>query len=220
MPWVRWCPVRRADDAESSLVGGVAAMSLIVGLTGGVASGKSHVLHLFQSLGAPVIEADDVGRAVVAPGQAALAEIAAAFGEHLLQADGSLDRRALRRIVFTDAAALQQLEAITHPHIRARLSQWLLAQTAPYCILSAAILLERGLATLTQRVLVVDAPEHDQMARVMRRDQIDDTLARQMLQRQMSRAERLTAADDVIENPDPPQDLMPQVLALHTRYSR
>ena len=194
-------------------------MTLIVGLTGGVASGKSHVLHLFQSLGVPAIEADDVGRAVVAVGQPALAEIAKAFGSHLLLADGSLDRRALRGVVFGDATALQQLEAITHPHIRHHLRDWLAAQTAPYCLLSAAILLERGLSSLVQRVLVVDAPEADQVRRVMQRDQIDETLARQMLARQMRRAERLAAADDVIENPDPLQDLMPQVQRLHARYS-
>ncbi|MDO9451439.1 MAG: dephospho-CoA kinase [Stagnimonas sp.] len=195
-------------------------MTLVVGLTGGVASGKSHVLHLFQSLGVPAIEADDVGRAVVAPGQPALAEIAATFGAHLLQADGSLDRRAMRTVVFGDAAALQRLEALTHPHIRVALRAWLAAQTAPYCLLSAAILLERKLDSLTRRVLVVDAPEADQISRVMRRDGIDETLARQMLSRQMSRAERLAAAHDVIENPDPLQNLMPQVQALHTRFQQ
>ena len=194
-------------------------MSLVIGLTGGVASGKSHVLGLFQSLGVPTSEADDVGRAVVAVGEPALAEIAEAFGAHLLQADGSLDRRALRSVVFNDADALKRLEAITHPHIRTRLRDWLAAQTAPYCILSAAILIERGLSTLTQRVLVVDAPEADQIARVMRRDQIDRALAEQMLARQASRAERLAAAHDVIDNPDPLRDLRPQVLALHARYS-
>lgn len=194
-------------------------MSLVLGLTGGIASGKTHVLHLFESLGVPTIEADDVGRAVVAPGMQALDEIAAAFGKHLIQADGTLDRRALRSIVFNDAQALKQLEAITHPHIRTRLREWLAAQTAPYCILSAAILLESGLVSLTQRVLVVDAPETDQIARLMQRDHIDEALARQMLSRQASRAERLAAAHEVIENPDPPQDLMPQVLALHARYT-
>lgn len=193
-------------------------MSLVIGLTGGIASGKSHVLHLFQALGVPTIEADDVGRAVVAPGQPALEEIAQLFGRHLLQADGSLDRRALRSVVFNDAAALKQLEAITHPHIRAQLKQWLALQTAPYCLLSAAILLESGMVQLTQRVLVVDAPESDQLKRVMQRDRIDESLARQMLARQLSRAERLAAAHDVIENPDPLQDLTPQVLALHARY--
>lgn len=193
-------------------------MTLVVGLTGGVASGKSHVLQCFEALGVPAIEADDVGRAVVAPGEPALAEIATAFGAHLLQADGTLDRRALRGLVFGDAAALRRLEAITHPHIRAALRQWLARQTAPYCILSAAILLESGLVGLVQRVLVVDAPEADQIARVMRRDSIDETLARQMLSRQKSRAERLAAAHEVIANGDPLQDLRPQVAALHARY--
>ena len=194
-------------------------MSRVVGLTGGVASGKSHVLHLFHALGVPTIEADDVGRAVVAPGQPALTEIANTFGAHLLLADGSLDRRALRAVVFADATALKRLEAITHPHIFASLRQWLAAQTAPYCLLSAAILLESGMVALTERVLVVDAPEADQISRLVHRDQIDGTLARQMLARQASRAERLAAAHDVIDNPDPLQDLKPQVLALHARYS-
>lgn len=193
-------------------------MSLVVGLTGGVASGKSHALQGFAALGVPVIEADDVGRAVVAPGEPALAEIAAQFGAHLLQADGSLDRRAMRSVVFSDPAALRQLEAITHPHIRAALQQWLAQQTAPYCLLSAAILLERGLVSLVQRVLVVDAPEADQIARVMRRDHIDETLARQMLARQWSRAERLAAAHEVIINADPLQDLSQQIAMLHARY--
>lgn len=194
-------------------------MSRVVGLTGGVASGKSHVLHLFHALGVPTIEADDVGRAVVAPGQPALTEIANTFGAHLLLADGSLDRRALRAVVFADATALKRLEAITHPHIFASLRQWLAAQTAPYCLLSAAILLESGMVALTERVLVVDAPEADQISRLVHRDQIGETLARQMLARQASRAERLAAAHDVIDNPDPLQDLKPQVLALHARYS-
>lgn len=194
-------------------------MALVVGLTGGVASGKSHVLSLFQSLGVPSIEADDVGRAVVIPGEAALAEIAAAFGNHLLLADGTLDRRALRSIVFSDAGALKRLEAITHPHIFARLRTWLAAQQAPYCILSAAILLESGMAALCNRVLVVDAPEATQIKRLIQRDGISPMLAEQMLARQSSRAERLVAAHEVIENPDPPSDLLPQVQTLHARYS-
>jgi len=194
-------------------------MTLVVGLTGGVASGKSHVLGLFQALGVPTVEADDIARQVVQPGKPALAEVIQLFGPALLLPDGQLDRRALRSIVFSDPAALKQLEAITHPHIRAALRDWLAEQTAPYCIVSAAILLESGLATLVERVLVVDAPEADQLQRVMRRDGIDETLARKMLARQLSRAERLASAHEVIENPDPLQDLSGQVKALHARYS-
>lgn len=193
---------------------------LCVGLTGGVGSGKSHVLKLFAQLGVPVIEADDVGRAVVQTGEPALAEIAECFGAGLLLADGSLNRRAMREVVFNDAAALKKLEAITHPHIRARLRVWRDSQSAPYGLLSAAILLESGLHSLVTRVLVVDAPEADQLQRVMRRDGIDEPLARAMLSRQLSRAERLARADDVLENPEPAGSLEAAVEALHQRYLR
>lgn len=193
-------------------------MSLAIGLTGGVASGKSYVQGLFAELGVPIIEADDVGRAVVRPGEPALAEIAHRFGADMLLSDGSLNRPRMREKVFQDAAALRELEAITHPHIRARLRAWRDAQTAPYCLLSAAILLESGMSALVSRVLVVDAPEHDQLSRLIRRDGITEPLARAMLARQWTRAERLARADDVIDNPEPAGDLRPAVLALHRRY--
>lgn len=193
-------------------------MSLAIGLTGGVASGKSYVQGLFAALGVPIIEADDVGRAVVQPGEPALAEIAARFGAEMLLPDGSLNRPRMREKVFQDAAALRQLEAITHPHIRARLRAWRDAQTAPYCLLSAAILLESGMSALVSRVLVVDAPEQDQLSRLMRRDGIAEPLARAMLARQWTRAERLARADDLIENPEPPRELDAEVRALHQRY--
>jgi dephospho-CoA kinase len=193
-------------------------MSLVIGLTGGVASGKSYVQGLFAALGVPIIEADDVGRAVVQPGEPALAEIAAQFGAEMLLPDGGLNRPRMRERVFQDAAALRQLEAITHPHIRARLKAWRDAQSAPYCLLSAAILLESGMSALVSRVLVVDAPEQDQLSRLMRRDGIAEALARAMLARQWSRAERLARADDVIDNPEPPRDLSAAVQALHRRY--
>lgn len=193
-------------------------MSLAIGLTGGVASGKSYVQGLFAALGVPIIEADDVGRAVVQPGEPALAEIAARFGAEMLLPDGSLNRPRMREKVFQDAAALRQLEAITHPHIRARLRAWRDAQTATYCLLSAAILLESGMSALVSRVLVVDAPEQDQLSRLMRRDGIAEPLARAMLARQWTRAERLARADDLIENPEPPRELDAEVRALHQRY--
>lgn len=191
---------------------------LCIGLTGGVGSGKSHVLRLFAERTVPVIEADDVGRAVVQPGEPALAEIASAFGHEVLLADGTLDRPRMRERVFGDPDALRRLEAITHPHIRERLRAWRDTQTAPYGILSAAILLERGLDVLVQRVLVVDAPERDQIARVMRRDGIAEPLAQAMLARQATRAERLARADDVIANPEPPAPLDAAVESLHRRY--
>lgn len=192
----------------------------IVGLTGGVASGKSHVLRLFMDLGVPTIEADDVARTVVALGSPALATIAQHFGPQMLETDGSLNRRALREVVFNHPEALRELEAITHPQIRVHLKQWIDALQAPYGVLSAAILLERGLADLTDRVLVVDTPEHTQIQRLTVRDGISIDLAQAMLNRQWTRAERLARADDVLENPDPPSDLRAQVLALHQFYLR
>lgn len=195
-------------------------MTYIVGLTGGVASGKSHVHSLFAVLSVPVLEADDVGRAVVAPGEPALAEIEGAFGAEVLLADGSLNRPAMRRLVFANPEALAQLEAITHPYIRAHIRDWIAGLTAPYGILTAAILLERGLEQFCHRVLVVDTPAADQLQRLMVRDGISPELAQQMLARQMSRSERLARADDVLENPEPTQDLGPKVQALHAQYLR
>ena len=124
----------------------------------------------------------------------------------------------MRERVFADPVALQSLEAITHPHIFRRLQHWLSQQRGAYCLLSAAILLERGFDRLCQRVLVVDAPEQDQIARLMRRDGSSETLAKQMLARQWSRAERLARAHDVIDNPEPPRPLDAAVAALHLRY--
>lgn len=205
-----------AAEAQSATQRGGA--QLVIGLTGGVASGKSHVHGLFAGLGVPVLEADDVGRAVVEPGEPALERIAEEFGANMLLPDGGLNRGLMRELVFADSGALARLEAITHPYIRARISSWIAAQTARYCMLSAAILLEKQLSTQCDRVLVVDAPEADQIARLMQRDHIAEPLARAMLARQFTRAERLARADEVIVNASPERDLMRDVQALHERY--
>lgn len=192
--------------------------ALTVGLTGGIASGKSFVAARFIALGVPLLEADDVARAVVAIGQPALAAIAAEFGPGTLLPDGSLDRRRLRERVFADPEARQCLEAITHPAIRAEVDCWRAAQTAPYCIYSAAILLESGLRAQVDRVLVVDAAEAEQTRRLMQRDAIDAALAAQMLAAQAPRARRLAQADDVIDNTDAGRDPQPQIERLHRLY--
>lgn len=191
-----------------------------IGLTGGIASGKSHVARAFMALGVPLLEADDVARWVVAPGEPALARIAETFGAAMLQADGTLDRRALRAVVFGDREQLKVLEAITHPAIRARVQAWREAQTTPYCIYSAAILIESGMTALVDRVLLVDAPEATQLRRLMARDGSDETLARQMLGAQARREHKLACADDVIDNRDEGRAVEPQVLRLHRAYSR
>lgn len=193
-------------------------MSLCIGLTGGIASGKSLAQHGFEALGVPVLDADQVARAVVAPGSAGLAAVAAQFGPQFLQADGQLDRRRLREHVFAHPQALRELEAITHPLIRARMREWRQQQTAPYCLLSVAILVEARMQDLVDRVLVVDAPEALQRSRLQARDGIDATLAERMLAAQASRAQRLALADDVLVNEHAPEALLAAVAQLHDFY--
>ncbi len=189
-----------------------------VGLTGGIASGKSLIQSAFEALHVPVLDADRVAREVVAVGEPALAEIAAAFGADLLQADGSLDRRRMREHVFADPAARKRLEGITHPHIRRRIRAWLAAQSGPYCILSVAILIEARMTDLVDRVLVVDCPVEHQLQRLMQRDGIDETLARAMLTAQASREQRLAIADDVLENCKNPEVAIAAVAQMHAHY--
>jgi len=194
------------------------ATVLRVGLTGGIASGKSTVQDQFVQLGVPVLDADQVARDVVAPGQAALREIADTFGADMLQTDGTLDRAQMRRRVFADPDARRKLEAITHPAIRHQMSVWLAGQQGPYCVLSVAILVEAGMRSLVDRVLVVDADEAVQNQRLCRRDGIDDALARQMLAAQATRQQRLDAADDVIANNADLDSLCRSVRTLHQFY--
>ncbi len=194
--------------------------TLTIGLTGGIASGKTHVANAFIALGVPLLEADEVAREVVAPPSPALAQIATIFGSAMLNADGTLNRRALRDVVFADPEALKRLEAITHPAIRARVGTWRATQTAPYCIYSAAILIEAGMAALVDRVLVVDAPEAVQLRRLTARDGSNQAQARQMIAAQASRARRLGRADDVIDNRDESRTIEAQVRRLHRYYTR
>ncbi|SFF60871.1 dephospho-CoA kinase [Fontimonas thermophila] len=191
---------------------------LTVGLTGGIASGKSTVQAMFAELGVPVLDADQVAREIVAPGEPALAEIVAVFGPQMLLEDGTLDRRRMRERVFADPAARQHLEAITHPHIRARMQRWRNAQTAPYCILSVAILIEAGMQPLVDRILVIDVPEAVQRQRLCDRDAIDAGLAAQMLAAQLGREQRLAHAHDILGNVGTREDLRTCVDRLHRFY--
>ncbi|NGY06675.1 dephospho-CoA kinase [Solimonas terrae] len=175
-------------------------MPLTIGLTGGIASGKSLVQARFEALQVPVLDADQVSRDIVMPGSPALAEIAQTFGDEFLLASGELDRRRLRGQVFGHPDALRKLEAITHPRIRAAMMRWREAQTAPYCMLSVAILIEARMHDLVDRVLLVDAPVEFQFARLTKRDGIDEALARQMLAAQSDRETRLGMAHDVLDN--------------------
>jgi dephospho-CoA kinase len=193
---------------------------LRIGLTGGIASGKSTVERLFAAQGVPIIDSDVIAREVVAPGMPGLAQIHARFGDAVLLADGSLDRRALRRLVFADPAARRDLEAIVHPLIRAAMAEQSAAAGGPYQINVIPLLVEGGRRAGIDRVLVVDCPESLQIERVMQRDQVTETEARAILAAQTTRAARLAAADDVIVNDGDATALQAQVDALHAKYLR
>ena len=191
---------------------------LIVGLTGGIASGKSLVGAMFVKLGASLIDTDVVAREVVAAGQPGLAAIAAEFGPTVLLPTGELDRRVLRSQVFADEAKRHTLEALLHPLIRARTRAKLAELTAPYALVAVPLLVETSFGEIVDRILVVDCPESLQLERLMRRDAIPKPEALAMLRAQTDRATRLKAAHDVIDNSGTPDATLRQVDVLHRRY--
>jgi dephospho-CoA kinase len=191
---------------------------LRIGLTGGIASGKSTVADLFAELGATIIDTDVIAREVVAPGQPALDEIAAAFGESLIDDDGYLDRGALRKLVFADDAARKRLEAIVHPRIQDETGRQSNRAGGEYQIIVVPLLVESPLKNLVDRILVVDCDEETQIRRLTARDAESEELARRMLAAQSSREERLAIADDVIRNDDSLTSTLDQVAALHEIY--
>lgn len=193
---------------------------LVVGLTGGIGSGKTAVSDRFADHGVPVIDTDLIARELVEPGQPALTEIAAEFGADCLDEAGRLQRAVLRERVFADPAARQRLEAILHPLIRAVARERVAAQTAPYGLLVIPLLAETGMGDLVDRVLVVDAPEAEQIRRVMARDRIDAAQARRILSAQASRRQRLALADEVVENAGNFAELERRVADLHIDYLR
>ncbi len=189
-----------------------------IGLTGGIASGKSTVANLFAELGATIIDTDVIAREIVEPGQPALQEIATAFGEEMLQPDGRLDRKALRDRVFADTEDLQRLEAITHPRIRAETLRQASEAGGPYQLIVVPLLVQSPLREAVDRILVVDCQEQTQIERLMARDADSETQARRILAAQASRSERLAIADDVVANDGSLQDTRRQVAALHEIY--
>lgn len=193
---------------------------LTIGLTGGIASGKSVVASAFERLGVAIIDADTVAREIVEPGQPALDEIVTRFGADIVDAEGRLKRHALRRIVFDDDGARSDLEAITHPRIRSELARQRDAANSEYCILVVPLLVKSSMIDLVDRVLVIDAPEPVQLERLKGRDEIDDGLAQKMIAAQESRAERLEHADDVLINTGPRKDIADLAAALHAGYQR
>jgi dephospho-CoA kinase len=195
-------------------------LTLVIGLTGGIGSGKSAVSRCFERLGVPVIDADQVAREVVEPGQPALAEIATAFGADLIQADGSLDRAHLRERVFADPDARRHLEGILHPRIRAGMREQLAALPAdtPYAVFVIPLLFETGQQDTVDRVLVVAAAETVRIARVTGRDGVAEDQVRRILAAQCSAQDRAAGADDLISNEGSESELAAKVAALHEKY--
>lgn len=194
-------------------------MPYVVGLTGGIGSGKSTVADLFVARGAALVDTDAIAHELTGPHGAAMAAIAEAFGSAVVDARGALDRAAMRRQVFADATARQRLEAILHPLIRAESDRRCQAARAPYVILAVPLLVESGgYRERVQRVLVVDCPEAVQVARVMARNGLGEAEVQAILAAQASRQQRLAVADDVVDNGGDAAALVPQVERLHRQY--
>lgn len=191
---------------------------VVIGLTGGIGSGKTTVSNLFARHGIEVVDADEVARQVVAPGKPLLKQLANTFGEDVLQADGSLNRARLRELAFTSNERKAQLNALMHPVIREQLLHQLAVARSPYVLLSAPLLLENNLDRYCQRVLVIDLPEASQKARTLARDQVSAAQIETIMASQCSRTERLQRADDVIDNSGSADLLKDQVNRLHQKY--
>jgi dephospho-CoA kinase len=191
---------------------------LVIGLTGGIGSGKTTVANFFSTLGVPLIDADVIARELVVPGSPVLNEIVDCFGTDILDPRGDLDRLRLRQRVFTDPEQRRRLEAILHPRIRAEIAGRIGRLDAPYCIVSIPLLVETAQTDLVDRILVVDCPPELQRERVARRDGWGEDEITGVLQAQATRAQRLAAADDVIVNDRDLDALRDRVISLHRDY--
>ena len=193
-------------------------MAFIVGVTGGIGSGKSAVTERFANMGITVVDADLAARVIVAPGRPALDAIAEHFGRDILQRDGTLDRAALRQRVFADERERQWLEQLTHPLIGQEILDQMAASRSPYTILSSPLLLETSQKDLTDCVVVVDVPEAVQLQRTMQRDANDEDQVRRIMAAQMPRDDRLQLADIVIDNSRSLAQLDEVVAELHKEF--
>ncbi|EIV1774079.1 dephospho-CoA kinase [Vibrio vulnificus] len=194
-------------------------MALVIGLTGGIASGKTTVANLFQQhFAIDIVDADIVARQVVAPGSAGLTAIVDHFGVDILTHEGELDRGKLRQRIFAHSEEKQWLNALLHPMIRRKMIEDLAQVSSPYALLVAPLLVENQLQTLCDRVLVVDVEEKTQLQRTMDRDGVDEQQVHAILKAQASRHERLALADDVIKNESKDQNLLQQITDLHQKY--
>ncbi len=194
---------------------------LIVGLTGGIGSGKSTANQVFEKLGIPVIDADDIARKLVEPGKPALQTITSSFGTDILDASQHLDRNKLRNLVFSDQSLRERLEQILHPLVEQEMKQKVVQLEAPYCILTIPLLIESGLFKWIDRVLVIDIDVDRQLQRIKQRNQaLTDELIHTIIKTQLTREERLVHADDIVDNTGDTHQLEQQLTMLHQRYLR
>ena len=193
-------------------------MTLVIGITGGIGSGKSAVTDRFEEHGITVVDADKAARVIVEPGRPALQSIAEHFGDTILLPDGTLDRSALRTKVFADDNERRWLEQLTHPLIGQEILDQLAAATSPYTILSSPLLLETSQKSLTDLIVVVDVPEDIQLARTVARDDNDEAQVKRIMAAQMSRSERLDKADIVIDNNRTLNELDEVIAELHGEF--
>lgn len=191
---------------------------LVIALTGGVGSGKSTVAAMFSRLGTPVIDADEIAHALTDPGSPLLNLISEAFGTGVIDADGRMNRAAMRSLVFSDPSARARLESILHPRIRSEMQRRLGELTAPYAVLEIPLLFETGQTDIADQILVVDLPESEQIRRVQTRSRLHPDEIRRIMDSQASRSKRLAGADDVIDNSGDAKALADQVRRLHRHY--
>ena len=191
---------------------------LVIGLTGGIGSGKSTVTRLFEKRNIPVIDTDVIARELVKPGEEALNEIIKAFGDSVIKESGELDRQALANISFQNEDARKQLEAILHPRIRKSMNKQINNVSAPYVIAVIPLLIETGQTDQVDHILVVDCPEEIQIQRIKQRDNRDEQQIQEILAAQSSRQTRLDMADDVIENQGDISDLDAKIEKLHQKF--
>ncbi|MEZ9720804.1 dephospho-CoA kinase [Vibrio splendidus] len=194
-------------------------MAIIIGLSGGIASGKTTVANLFnEHFNIDIVDADIVAREVVAVGSDGLKQITDHFGEAILLEDGALNRSKLRELIFSDPTEKQWLNDLLHPMIRNKIDSDLSKVTSPYALLVAPLLVENQMQGMADRVLIVDVPKEVQIERTMSRDNVSKEQVTSILKSQASREQRLAVADDVIKNHTKNQELLPQITDLHQKY--
>ena len=191
---------------------------LVVALTGGIGSGKTTACRLFETLGTPIIDADLIARSLVEPGEPALDEITQQFGSAVLTTEGTLDRKRVRQLIFSDREKRHLLESILHPRIRREMVRRIAELTTPYCIVAIPLLVESGQMVIADRVLVIDTTESEQLQRVVERDEQTEEAVAAIISSQASRAARLALADDIIDNSGDIGHLQAQVESYHQKY--